>query len=68
MSNAFTTGKEIQNTDFAFGQLSSYDYQSDLFFMCKDTGLKAIIGIHNRVMGLALGGARMDNYTCELAS
>jgi len=36
--------------------------------MCKDTGLKAIIGIHNPVMGLALGGARMDNYTCELAS
>jgi glutamate dehydrogenase/leucine dehydrogenase len=28
----------------------------------KDTGLKAIIGIHNSVMGPALGGTRMFNY------
>ena len=36
-------------------------------FFCndKDTGLKAIIGIHNTVMGPALGGTRMWNYANE---
>lgn len=34
---------------------------------CHDeaTGLKAIIGIHNTVLGPALGGTRMWNYTSE---
>ena len=30
-----------------------------------DTGLKAISGIHNSVMGPALGGTRMFNYSNE---
>jgi leucine dehydrogenase len=51
--------------DSPFGQLSSDDYQQILFFMGKDTGLKAIICIHNPVIGLALGVARMYNYACE---
>jgi leucine dehydrogenase len=36
-----------------------------LYFATKDTGLKAIIGIHNSVMGPALGGTRMFNYANE---
>jgi leucine dehydrogenase len=32
-----------------------------VFLSYKDTGLKAIIGIHNSVMGLAFGGTRMYN-------
>src|SRR5699024_9487439 len=31
----------------------------------KETGLKAIIGIHNTVLGPALGGTRMWNYKSE---
>jgi leucine dehydrogenase len=40
--------------DPVFGQLS-FDEQI-VFCNDKDTGLKAIIGIHNSVMGPALGG------------
>jgi leucine dehydrogenase len=36
-----------------------------LYFNDKDTGLKAIIGIHNSVMGPALGGTRMFDYANE---
>jgi glutamate dehydrogenase/leucine dehydrogenase len=37
-----------------FGQLS-FDDHEQIVFCNKDTGLKAIIGIHNSVMGPALG-------------
>jgi glutamate dehydrogenase/leucine dehydrogenase len=37
-----------------FGQLS-FDDHEQIVFCDKDTGLKAIIGIHNSVMGPALG-------------
>ncbi len=36
-----------------------------LFCNDKDTGLKAIIGIHNTVLGPALGGTRMWSYQTE---
>jgi leucine dehydrogenase len=39
-----------------FGQLSFDDHEQIVFCNDKDTGLKAIIGIHNSVMGPALGG------------
>jgi glutamate dehydrogenase/leucine dehydrogenase len=38
-----------------FGQLSFDDHEQIVFCNDKDTGLKAIIGIHNSVMGPALG-------------
>ena len=65
MDAAFTTGKELQKMDPVFGQLSFDDHEQIVFCNDKDTGLKAIIGIHNSVMGPALGGTRMFNYANE---
>jgi leucine dehydrogenase len=48
-----------------FGTLSEMGHEQVLF--CNDplTGLKAIIAIHNTVLGPALGGTRMWNYLSE---
>lgn len=51
--------------DPVFGQMSFDDHEQIVFCNDKDTGLKAIIGIHNSVMGPALGGTRMFNYSNE---
>lgn len=48
-----------------FGQLSFDNHEQVVFCHDKDTGLKAIIGIHNTVLGPALGGTRMWNYNSE---
>jgi leucine dehydrogenase len=60
-----TTPNELQNMDPVFGQLSFDNHEQIVFCNDKDTGLKAIIGIHNTVLGPALGGTRMWNYTNE---
>ena len=65
MDATFTTGKELQKMDPVFGQLSFDDHEQIVFCNDKDTGLKAIIGIHNTVLGPALGGTRMWNYENE---
>nr|WP_235996449.1 Glu/Leu/Phe/Val dehydrogenase [Robertkochia sediminum] len=56
---------EIKKVDPVFGQLSFNDHEQVVFCQDKDTGLKAIIGIHNTVLGPALGGTRMWNYNSE---
>ncbi|WP_432413096.1 Glu/Leu/Phe/Val family dehydrogenase [Rasiella sp. SM2506] len=48
-----------------FGQLSFDNHEQVVFCNDKDTGLKAIIGIHNTVLGPALGGTRMWQYNSE---
>lgn len=60
-----TTPKELQKMDPVFGQISFDNHEQIVFCNDKDTGLKAIIGIHNTVLGPALGGTRMWNYTNE---
>lgn len=60
-----TTPKELQKMDPVFGQVSFDNHEQIVFCYDKDTGLKAIIGIHNTVLGPALGGTRMWNYTNE---
>jgi len=65
MDATFTTSKELQKMDPVFGQLSFDEHEQIVFCNDKDTGLKAIIGIHNSVMGPALGGTRMYNYANE---
>ncbi len=65
MTSTVTTGQEFQKMDPVFGQLSFNDHEQIVFCNDKDTGLKAIIGIHNSVMGPALGGTRMFNYANE---
>ena len=65
MEATLTAAKEIQKMDPVFGQISFDDHEQIVFCNDKDTGLKAIIGIHNSVMGPALGGTRMFNYANE---
>jgi leucine dehydrogenase len=54
--------------DPVFGQISFDDHEQIVFCNDKDTGLKAIISIHNTVLGPALGGTRMWNYDNEWAA
>lgn len=56
---------ELHKIDPVFGQLSFDNHEQVVFCNDKETGLKAIIGIHNTVLGPALGGTRMWNYTNE---
>lgn len=56
---------ELKKAAPVFGQLSFDDHEQVVFCNDKDTGLKAIIGIHNTVLGPALGGTRMWDYSSE---
>ena len=56
--------KELKN-DPVFGQISFDGHEQIVFCNDEDTGLKAIIGIHNTVLGPALGGTRMWSYQSE---
>lgn len=48
-----------------FEELSSTDHEQLVFCQDKHTGLKAIIAIHNTVLGPAMGGTRMWAYEDE---
>lgn len=65
MTTETVTPKELQKMDPVFGQMSFKDHEQIVFCHDKDTGLKAIIGIHNTVLGPALGGTRMWKYENE---
>ncbi|MAM28486.1 MAG: leucine dehydrogenase [Flavobacteriaceae bacterium] len=57
--------KDLKKMAPVFGQFSFDDHEQVVFCNDKDTGLKAIIGIHNTVLGPALGGTRMWQYNSE---
>ena len=65
MISDLITSKELKKMDPVFGQVSFDDHEQIVFCNDKDTGLKAIIGIHNTVLGPALGGTRMWQYNNE---
>jgi leucine dehydrogenase len=48
-----------------FESISKTDHEEVVFCQNKDAGLKAIIAIHNSVLGPALGGLRMWPYATE---
>lgn len=48
------------------GQMSIHNHEQILFCNDNATGLKAIIAIHNTVLGPSLGGTRMWNYRNEM--
>ena len=48
-----------------FNQLSSFGHQEVVFCSDPETGLKAIIAIHDTTLGPALGGTRMWSYKTE---
>ncbi len=47
-------------------QMSQFDHEQIVFCNDNETGLKAIIGIHNTVLGPALGGSRIWKYNNEM--
>ncbi len=58
--------KEVELKDKSvFGQISEHNHEKVVFCHDQETGLKAIIGIHNTVLGPALGGTRMWSYASE---
>ena len=65
MTSEIITSKELKKMGPVFGHHSFDDHEQIVFCNDKDTGLKAIIGIHNTVLGPALGGTRMWNYANE---
>ncbi len=65
MDSKVISPKELSKADPVFGQVSFDDHEQVVFCNDKDTGLKAIIGIHNTVLGPAIGGTRMWNYANE---
>jgi leucine dehydrogenase len=48
-----------------FKEVSKYGHEQIVYCNDEHTGLKAIIGIHNTVLGPSLGGTRMWNYHTE---
>lgn len=65
MITEFTSAKDLHKIDPVFGQASFDNHEQIVFCHDKDTGLKAIIGVHNTVLGPALGGTRMWKYANE---
>lgn len=61
--------KDISETNLienpVIAQMSQYNHEQLLFCNDNETGLKAIIAVHNTVLGPALGGTRMWSYANE---
>ena len=51
-----------------FKYMEQYDYEQLLFVQDRQSGLKAIIAIHDTTLGPALGGTRMWTYDSEEAA
>lgn len=62
--------KNIDDVDLTvnpvIAQMSKFDHEQLLFCNDNATGLKAIIAVHNTVLGPALGGTRMWMYSSEM--
>lgn len=65
MTTDVIDANDLKKVDPVFGQYSFDEHEQIVFCNDKDTGLKAIIGIHNTVLGPALGGTRMWQYNSE---
>ncbi len=52
-------------TSSVFDQMASLEHEQVVYCSDPDTGLKAIIAIHNTVLGPAMGGTRMWHYETE---
>ncbi|UJL44795.1 Glu/Leu/Phe/Val dehydrogenase [Virgibacillus sp. NKC19-16] len=48
-----------------FSSMEEYDYEQLIFCQDKNSGLKAVIAIHDTTLGPALGGTRMWTYNSE---
>jgi len=57
--------KNLKDVNPVFGNLYFDNHEQVVFCNDEETGLKAIIGIHNTNLGPALGGTRMWQYNNE---
>jgi leucine dehydrogenase len=55
----------LNTSESLFDQMQSYGHQKIVFCNDPDTGLRAIIAIHDTTLGPALGGTRMWAYKSE---
>ncbi len=58
-------GQDVKNSFSLFDQLQSYEHEQIVVCSDNDTGLKAIIAIHDTTLGPALGGTRMWPYASD---
>lgn len=58
--------KNLLSENPVIGQMSIHNHEQILFCNDNATGLKAIIAVHNTVLGPSLGGTRMWNYNNEM--
>ena len=56
---------EMTETKSVFSRITKMGHEQVVFCQDEATGLKAIIAIHNTVLGPALGGTRMWNYASD---
>ncbi len=57
--------KKSESTLEVLGQMNKMGHEQIVFCQDEKTGLKAIIAIHNTVLGPSLGGTRMWSYATE---
>ncbi len=57
--------KPQTETPSVFEQMSAMEHEQLVFCNDEATGLKAIIALHNTVLGPGMGGTRMWNYSSE---
>lgn len=57
--------EKAQKNGFLLSRMENMGHEQVVFCNDKATGLKAIIAIHNTVLGPSLGGTRMWNYKSE---
>ncbi len=65
MTSEIIDASDIKCISPVFGNLSFDNHEQIVFCNDSETGLKAIIGIHNTTLGPALGGTRMWQYDNE---
>lgn len=65
MTNETYSIEELRKIAPVFGQTSFNEHEQIVFCQDKESGLKAIIGIHNTTLGPALGGTRIWKYESE---
>lgn len=66
MSELVDITEETKAKNPVIEQMASYNHEQVVFCQDQETGLKAIIAIHNTTLGPALGGTRMWKYNNEL--
>ena len=65
MTTELLKANELHKVDPVFGQVSFDGHEQVVFCNDKDTGLKAIIGIHNTVLGPASLRDLMPAVNCN---